>query len=119
MVVTGWMFGAGLCAATILYLLRYVFQPEVMTADKLYGAASAYLLIGVVWAYFFALLEHYMPGAFTDHGGPASGAVADFIYVSFTVLTTTGLGDVVPVTRQARRSEERRVGKEGRSRGAA
>jgi hypothetical protein len=100
--VLGWAFGAALCAATILYLLRYVFQPEVMTADKLYGAASAYLLIGVLWAYLYALLEFHSPGAFSDRGEHATGAVIDFLYVSFTVLTTTGLGDVVPITRQAR-----------------
>jgi hypothetical protein len=100
--VTGWMFGAALCGATILYLLRYVFQPEVMTADKLYGAAAAYLLIGVFWAYLYSLLEFHVPGSFLDRGERISNSVIDFLYVSFTVLTTTGLGDVVPITRQAR-----------------
>jgi hypothetical protein len=43
-----WAFGAALYAATIGYLLRYVFQRQVMTADKLYGAAAAYLMLGVL-----------------------------------------------------------------------
>ena len=36
------MFSAGLYFTTTAYLLRYVFQPTVMTPDKLFGAAAAY-----------------------------------------------------------------------------
>jgi hypothetical protein len=45
-----WIFSAVLYFITVAYLLRYVFQPRIMTADKLFGAAAAYLLIGVLWA---------------------------------------------------------------------
>ena len=38
-----WAFGCALYVAAIVYLLRYVFQREVMTTDKLFGAAAAYL----------------------------------------------------------------------------
>src|SRR4029077_2258375 len=34
-----WMFCAMLYSITIVYLLRYVFQPKVMTQDKLFGSA--------------------------------------------------------------------------------
>jgi len=43
-----WMFSAVLYLVAIVYLLRYVFQPRVMTADKLFGAAAAYLMLGVL-----------------------------------------------------------------------
>ena len=43
--VRSWAFGGALYAAAITYLLRYVFQPDVMTADKLFGAAAAYLMM--------------------------------------------------------------------------
>jgi hypothetical protein len=98
-----WVFGAALCAATLAYLLIYVFQRDVMTADKLYGAAAAYLLIGVVWAYLYALIAYRYPDAFSgsiESQGP--GAVANFLYFSFTVLTSTGFGDIAPLNRQAR-----------------
>jgi hypothetical protein len=97
-----WTFGAALYAVTILYLLRYVFQPEVMTADKLYGAAAAYLMIGLLWAYLYALLDHHVPGSFAVGGQPAQLGVVDLMYFSFTVLTSTGFGDIVPVLRQSR-----------------
>src|SRR2546430_1450584 len=33
-----WIFSATLYCITIVYLLRYVFQPRIMTQDKLFGA---------------------------------------------------------------------------------
>jgi uncharacterized membrane protein len=101
-VAHSWMFGAALYAVTIVYMLRYVFQPDVMTADKLFGAASAYLMLGALWMFFYALIGDYYPGSFTVAGAPATPETFDLLYFSFTVLTSTGFGDIVPVTRQAR-----------------
>jgi hypothetical protein len=100
--VRSWSFGALLYAATIGYLLHYVFQREVMTADKLYGAAAAYLMLGVLFAYLYAIVNHYQPGSFAFGGAVASPAFADLLYFSFTVLTSTGFGDAVPLLRYAR-----------------
>ena len=97
-----WAFGAALYAVTISYLLRYVFQPEVMTVDKLYGAASAYLMIGVFWANLYALVGYHFPGSFSQGGAPAPLNWIDLLYFSFTVLTSTGFGDIAPLSRQAR-----------------
>ncbi len=97
-----WALGAALYAATIVYLLIYVFQPEVMTADKLFGAAAAYLMIGALWAHLYALVDHYYPGSFASNATPTSRPIVDLLYFSFTVLTSTGFGDIVPLTPQAR-----------------
>jgi len=100
--VASWMFTLALYVVTVSYLLRYVFQPEVMTSDKLYGAAAAYLMLGVIWAYVYVLLDHRFPGSFAVGGQASPLAIVDSIYFSYTVLTSTGFGDVVPLTRQAR-----------------
>ena len=63
-------FGAGLYAMTLAYLLRYVFERDVITADRLFGAASAYLIIGVLWAYLFAIVGHVYPESFAIGGQP-------------------------------------------------
>jgi hypothetical protein len=97
-----WTFAGALYAATIVYLLRYVFQPEVMTTDKLFGAAAGYLMLGVLWAYLYSLIDYHHPGSFAIGGQAASLESNDAIYFSFTVLTSTGFGDIVPVSRQAR-----------------
>jgi hypothetical protein len=72
-----------------------VFRREVMTTDKLYGAAAAYLMVGVLWAHLYGLAQYFIPGAFSA-GATTHLNVADMIYFSFTVLTSTGLGDIVP-----------------------
>jgi hypothetical protein len=97
-----WFFSATLYFITIVYLLRYVFQPRVMTQDKLFGAAAAYLLIGVFWAYLYAIIGAVYPGSFMVVGVPGALVYADALYLSITVLTSTGFGDVTPLTRPAR-----------------
>ena len=97
-----WCFAAALDLATIIYLLVYVFRPEVMTADKLFGAAAAYLMIGSFWAALYALINMSYPGSFVGLGDARHTELTDFLYFSYTVLTSTGFGDIVPKTRQAR-----------------
>ena len=97
-----WMFSAGLYFVATAYLLRYVFQPTVMTQDKLFGAAAAYLLIGVLWAYGYAIIGFLYPGSYMVVGQPGRLVYADALYLSMTVLTSTGFGDITPLTRQAR-----------------
>lgn len=97
-----WGFSAALDLATIIYLLVYVFRPEVMTGDKLFGAAAAYLMIGSLWATLYSLIELYYPGSFVGLGEAHKSDLTDFLYFSYTVLTSTGFGDIVPKTRQAR-----------------
>jgi len=97
-----WMFGAALYGTTTIYLLRYVFRPEVMTADKLFGAAASYLMLGILWAYFYTLTGYVYPESFLMGGQPATPDFYDSLYLSMTVLTSTGFGDISPLARQAR-----------------
>jgi Ion channel len=97
-----WMFSAALYLITTAYLLRYVFQPKTMTQDKLFGAAAAYLLIGVLWAYLYAIVGFFYPQSYVVLGQPGRLVYSDALYLSITVLTSTGFGDVAPLTRQAR-----------------
>ncbi len=97
-----WWLGTLLYATTLVYLLQYVFHRDVMTADKLWGAGAAFLMMGVLWAYLYAIVEHYYPLSFAVGGTAADLTMPAFVYFSFTVLTTTGFGDLTPLTRQAR-----------------
>lgn len=101
LLMSRWL-GIALYAIAIGYLMRYVFQREVMTADKLFGAASMYLLIGVFWAFLYTMVDTYYPNSFTLGGHPTVPGFFDFVYFSFTVLTSTGFGDMAPLGRQAR-----------------
>jgi hypothetical protein len=97
-----WVFSGALYLAGTVYLLRYVFQPRIMTQDKLFGAAAAYLMIGLFWAYLYALAGYVYPQSYMILGQAGTLVYADALYLSMTVLTSTGFGDVTPVTRQAR-----------------
>ena len=97
-----WMFGALLYLATVIYLLHYVFRPDVMTPDKLFGAAAGFLMLGVFWGYLYRLIGYFNPVAFSVAGQPAPLETFDALYFSITVLTSTGFGDIVPLTRGAR-----------------
>jgi hypothetical protein len=97
-----WMFSAALYFMSTPYLLRYVFQPRIMTQDKLFGAAAAYLLIGVLWAYLYAIIGFFYPHSYMIVGQPGRLVYADALYLSITVLTSTGFGDITPLTRPAR-----------------
>ena len=91
-------FGAAFYFLTVSYLLAYVLRREVLTLDKLYGAASAFLMIGLIWAYFYFLMLDFYPGALTSGGAPIEvPKVSEMLYFSFTVLTSTGFGDITPL----------------------
>jgi Ion channel len=77
------------------YLLIYVFSAAVMTDDKLFGAASAYLMLGIVWAYAYLVAQHLNPAAFGVAKGAKPRYFFDLLYMSFGVLTSNGPGDVV------------------------
>jgi hypothetical protein len=85
-------------------LLYYVLDWHPITTDKVFGAVAAYVLIAFTFACVFALLQEVQPGAF--HAAPVHAPnQLDWpvmMYFSFTVLTSTGFGEITPVTRMAR-----------------
>ena len=65
------------------------------------GGACAFVLIGIVWAYIYYLLEIFQPNSFKA-AEPLGDDLGDFMYYSFVTLTTLGYGDVLAVSKQAR-----------------
>lgn len=89
---------------TIYNVLRAVLRPGPVSADKISGAIAAYMLTAIGWAGLYGLTDSLVPGSFdilghSDAGSPLS--VRDLMYFSFTTLTTTGYGDITPVSRHA------------------
>jgi hypothetical protein len=55
-------------------------------------------MLGLIWAYFYAIVLDFHPGALTGGGTPIEAPkVSEMLYFSFTVLTSTGFGDITPV----------------------
>ncbi|MFZ4683241.1 MAG: potassium channel family protein [Terrimicrobiaceae bacterium] len=87
----------------IAVVTRAVFSAPLVDGNILFGAASIYLLIGVLAGFVFSLVELIVPGSFlvVPAGGPTAGSVIKpdagwLIYFSFTTLTTVGFGDIIP-----------------------
>jgi len=80
-----------------------VFGAGTVTFDRILGAITLYILIGVVWSEAYQLIGIYEFGAFA--GIPPGDLPADrstWIYFSFVTLTTVGYGDITPVAHAAR-----------------
>ena len=95
----------------IAAVLSQVLTTEYVTLDTVVGAASVYVLIGLLWGTIYAILEFWWPGSFsfpaTFHPtGPTTlvPLMKDTIilYYSFETLTTVAYGDVLPLTPPAR-----------------
>jgi hypothetical protein len=76
-------------------LLRLVRERGV-TAQAVAGALAIYLLIGLVFAWTIGFVSRVDPTPyFAQH---TSGSDGQRVYFSFTVLTTTGFGDLTVAT---------------------
>jgi len=97
-----WGFGAAFYAFALAHLMNYVLRRDVMTADKLYGAVSAYMMIAILWAFLHGLVQYFYPGAYAFLGTPKTLDMGELIYFSFTSLATVGFGDMTPALIQSR-----------------
>jgi len=93
-----WGITTALYAVVLGALFAYVLHREVMTVDKLWGAASAFLLIGILWSGFYEVAQYITPASFMLQGKEIELDLTNRIYFSFTVLTSTGFGDIAPVS---------------------
>lgn len=76
---------------TVVIIVRHVLTIGTVTVQSIYGAVSAYLILGLMFAAFYAAMYHFGGGKFFAHGHP--GTTQTFQYFSFTTLTTLGYGD--------------------------
>ena len=93
------------CLAAIVAISLDVFdQRKPVTQDTILGAVSIYLLIAVVFALLYRILEMFDPNALYYAHPYGNRELADFdtLYFSFVTLTTLGYGDITPVTPYAR-----------------
>ena len=58
-----------------------------------------YLLIGLIWAVLYTLIQLTFAGSFTNISSNNEwfSLFPDFIYFSFVTITTLGFGDISPV----------------------
>lgn len=85
-------------------IIKMVLDRKEVTRDLIFGALSAYLLIGVAYGTLYTLIELVFPGSFAYGNHQAFELVRnyDLIYFSFTTLSTVGFGDITAINAYAR-----------------
>jgi len=90
-------------------LLGNVARQTRIQPETIYQAACVYLILGVIFALFYASVSQIDAGAFnpvaapgTPEAGAAGAGLAKWVYFSFITLTTVGFGDITPVAPAAR-----------------
>jgi hypothetical protein len=75
---------------TAVIIIRLVLRMGTVTMQSIYGAVSAYLILGLMFAAFYSAMFHFGGQFFA---GGRLGDTQTFQYFSFTTLTTLGYGD--------------------------
>jgi len=84
----------------VVAILFYLAKQEEVTADMIMATASEYVLIGIFFGFLYHVVDTAHPGSFNFSGEEASRS--GYIYFSMTTLTTTGYGDFLHLSTQAR-----------------
>ncbi|WP_337661696.1 MULTISPECIES: potassium channel family protein [Actinoalloteichus] len=83
---------AALLLVVVLVVVRRVLSHQVVTVTTIFGALSAYLVIGLFFAACYQAFDQFGDGPFLV--GAGSGEPGALQYFSFTTLTTLGYGDL-------------------------
>jgi len=76
---------------TVVMVVHRVLARPTVTIQSIYGALSAYLIVGLMFASSYAAIEHLGESPFFADNQQAN--TQTFQYFSFTTLTTLGYGD--------------------------
>ena len=76
--------------AVVLIVRRVIDQPEV-SLQSIFGAVSAYMILGLMFAAIYAAMDRFGGSFFLQ--GASHDDLKTFQYFSFTTLTTLGYGD--------------------------
>ena len=84
-------------------LLAYMLADHDVTRDELFAVGATFTLVAWGFAYVYVVCQAIAPGSFTAAVDPAADrSWMELLFLSFTTLSATGLGDVVPVKPFAR-----------------
>ncbi len=83
-------------------MMGHVLSGGSITVNKIAGGICIYMLIALVAALVFAILDEVDPKSFKGVRADDVHAFSDALYFSFVTLTTLGYGDITPATPFAR-----------------
>ena len=85
---------------TIFYISHYILTSKRVTIDALFAALVVYILMAILFAQLYSIMEALSPGSFLfpAYMTGLEGRIADitFNYYSFVTIATLGYGDITP-----------------------
>ena len=83
-------------------LISYMLHDHKVTSDELFAAGATFTLLAWGFAYAYFVCQAWYPGSFTGFEPERPRDWMELLFYSFTNLSATGLGDVLPVSSPAR-----------------
>jgi hypothetical protein len=84
----------GLLTLAMAAVLRRVITTAEVGSRTILGAISVYTVLGILFTFAYGMIERIQGGPFFE--GIPSPQGNDFLFFSYTTLTTTGYGNLVP-----------------------
>lgn len=84
-------------------LIAYMMEDFLATTDELFAAGATFTLLAWGFTHVFILIQALQPGTFAAAVNPTDLRTwTELNYLSFALLSSTGIGDVIPLTPHAR-----------------
>ncbi|HET6546200.1 MAG TPA: ion channel [Rhodanobacteraceae bacterium] len=84
-------------------LIAYMLEDRRATTDELFAAGATFTLLAWGFAYLLVLCQALDAGSFSEIGGSdLPRGWSELIFLSFALLSSTGIGNVIPLTGPAR-----------------
>ncbi|RJG04470.1 ion channel [Noviherbaspirillum sedimenti] len=84
-------------------LIGYMMEDHLVTTDELFAAGATFTLLAWGFTHLFILVQALEPGSYAAAVNSSDPRTwTELMYLSFALLSSTGIGDVIPLTTQAR-----------------
>lgn len=84
-------------------LIAYMMEDRRATPDELFAAGACFTLLAWAFTHLFVMMQSVQPGTFAAAVNAADPRTwTELNYLSFALLSSTGIGDVIPLTSHAR-----------------
>jgi hypothetical protein len=83
-------------------LIAYMMQDHEVSTDEFFAAGATFTLLAWGFAYAYFACQAFVPDSFIGFDPERPRRWMELLFLSFTNLSATGLGDVLPISAPAR-----------------